>query len=382
MGRKPFLSVERFAQIAKADISFGNLTVLVGPQATGKSLLLQLLKLAIDGPRVLGALLHNGFEPSSPGELLQIYFGDGLGHAWSARTRVRSHLGPLSPQSLLRGRYSYTLGSLFYIPAQRTLVLAEGWPRSFRQYSNDVPFVVRQFGEVLWAVVSDLDPARTIFPQEKRLKAAIRDYVDNAIFHGGRLHIESGMRKQLVLDYKSKHRIPYMAWTAGQREFVPLMLGFYFALPSTKITTRRPIEWIVIEEPEMGLHPKGIMAVMLLVLELLDRGYRVVLSTHSPLVVDVVWALNRLAEHGAGWRSVADLFEIEHAGPDLMRVAKSALKIDSKVYYVDYDGKDVWSTDISSLDPGSDDPRVAGWGGLTGLSGRIGNVVAAAVNES
>ena len=35
----------------------------------------------------------------------------------------------------------------------------------------------------------------------------------------------------------------------------------------------------------MGLHPQAILSVMLLVLDLLRRGYRVAISTHSPLVL-------------------------------------------------------------------------------------------------
>ncbi len=35
----PSLDVENFAQIAKAHLDFGDLTVLVGPQATGKSII-------------------------------------------------------------------------------------------------------------------------------------------------------------------------------------------------------------------------------------------------------------------------------------------------------------------------------------------------------
>jgi glycine/D-amino acid oxidase-like deaminating enzyme len=51
------LRAERFAQIRDASIQFGDLTVLVGPQANGKSILLQLLKLAVD----------SGFEKRFPG---------------------------------------------------------------------------------------------------------------------------------------------------------------------------------------------------------------------------------------------------------------------------------------------------------------------------
>ena len=42
------LRIQNVGQIKEADVQFGDLTVFVGPQATGKSVALQLLKLAVD----------------------------------------------------------------------------------------------------------------------------------------------------------------------------------------------------------------------------------------------------------------------------------------------------------------------------------------------
>ena len=42
------LRLEKVGQIVEADIRFGDLTVFVGPQATGKSIALQFLKLIVD----------------------------------------------------------------------------------------------------------------------------------------------------------------------------------------------------------------------------------------------------------------------------------------------------------------------------------------------
>ena len=41
----------------------------------------------------------------------------------------------------------------------------------------------------------------------------------------------------------------------------------------------------------MGLHPRAIDVVLLIVLELISRGYRVCLSTHSSQVLEALWAL-------------------------------------------------------------------------------------------
>ena len=40
-------------------------------------------------------------------------------------------------------------------------------------------------------------------------------------------------------------------------------------MPSGKTQKKDNIDWVVIEEPEMGLHPKAISALLLIFLELL-----------------------------------------------------------------------------------------------------------------
>jgi len=137
----------------------------------------------------------------------------------------------------------------------------------------------------------------------------------------------------------------------------------------------------VIEEPEMGLHPQAVSVFMLLVLDLLWRGYRVVLSTHSPLVLTVVWMLRRLRENEARWQLVCDAFGVTNRAA-LRKVAEESLKKTLKVHLLEF-GEDskVRSKDIFTLDPGSDDEGVSGWGGLTGFSSRFGDAVRNAVNE-
>lgn len=50
------LDVENLGQIKQAKVEFGDLTVFVGPQATGKSIFLQLLKLLVDNGPILSEL--------------------------------------------------------------------------------------------------------------------------------------------------------------------------------------------------------------------------------------------------------------------------------------------------------------------------------------
>jgi predicted ATP-binding protein involved in virulence len=233
----------------------------------------------------------------------------------------------------------------------------------------------------LFDLFSDKD-AGTLFPVEKRLKKEIREKIDDAVFHGGKVGIEEDQQHalRLRLVHGDMH-LPFWTWTAGQREFTPLLMGLYHLLPRTNQRKRDETNWVVIEEPEMGLHPQAVTAVMLLVLDLIWRGYRVVLSTHSPHVLALLWLLKILKAEQARWQLVCQAFDVKAA--PMQAVAEAALEKDYRAFLLEFgaDGR-VKSVDISDLDPSSDDERVAGWGGLTTYSSRFADAVRDAVNES
>jgi hypothetical protein len=133
---------------------------------------------------------------------------------------------------------------------------------------------------------------------------------------------------------------------------------------------------VAIEELEMGLHPKAVNTVLLMVLELLSRGYRVCLSTHSPQVLEMAWALKNLRDARASAEAVLRVFGLP---PDqtLRDVGASALSKTVAVYYYDRESGNVH--DISTLDPSADRPFEAVWGGLSDFSERANAEVARAV---
>lgn len=265
------------------------------------------------------------------------------------------------------------------------MLISDGWAAPFQKLGSDTPAVARLFSQNLFDRFSGKD-AGTLFPVEKRLKKVLRDQIDAAVFHGGKVGVEEDAQhaRRLRLVHGGMH-LPFMTWTAGQREFTPLLLALYHLLPSTKLRKREGTDWVVIEEPEMGLHPQAITAVMLLVLDLLWRGYRVVLSTHSPHVLTMIWMMQKLKEHHARWKLVCEAFGIDAgAHAQMEQVARAALQKDYRVHLLTFDRqtKDVTSKQISELDPGADDPDESDWGGLTGYSSRFGEAVRAAVNEA
>lgn len=260
------------------------------------------------------------------------------------------------------------------------MLVSDGWAAPFQKLNSDTPVVARLFSQNLFDRFSGKD-AGTLFPVEKRLKKAIREKIDEAVFHGGKVGIEEDQQHalRLRLVHGNMH-LPFMTWTAGQREFTPLLLGLYHLLPRTQERKRKETNWVVIEEPEMGLHPLAITAVMLLVLDLIWRGYKVVLSTHSPHVLAFLWAMKLLKSHDARWQLVCRAFDVDTA--PMHDVAVAALEKDYRAFLLEFDddGK-VYSVDLSDLDPSSEDERIAGWGGLTGYSSRFADAVRDAVNE-
>ena len=177
-------------------------------------------------------------------------------------------------------------------------------------------------------------------------------------------------RKTLTLVTATGEPLPIPTWSTGQREFIPLLLGLYQALPPQQKSKHETIETIIIEEPEMGLHPPAVAAVISLFLELLHRGYQVVLSTHSPVVLDAIWALTRIQAHSEA-QPILDLFDL---GPSMKKVALSCLSKKIRVYSFSSSATEV--RDISRLDPFSLDPDEETWGGVAGFSQRANEIVA------
>jgi hypothetical protein len=377
------LCVENVGQIKKADVTFGDLTVLVGPQATGKSIFLQFLKLLVDPGHVLSELKKYGLDWNRKVDaFFNIYFGEGMGTAWKpGQSRISLDDRDVDIEKLVSRQPKAKRESLFFIPAQRVLSLRDGWPRPFTDYSAGDPFAVREFSEKL-RLLMEQEFARQplLFPQTKRLKSELRKLLDRAVFAGFGLRVDkSRPQKRLVLGGEDGGGLPYMVWSAGQREFVPLLLGFYWLLPPAAVARRKEIEWVVIEELEMGLHPRAISVVALMIFDLMQRGYRVCISTHSPQALEAVWVLKLLREHHAEPEALLEVFQTPKTQP-MRKLAGSVLGKEARVFY--FDPTTGATRDISALDPDAEEAGQSGWGGLSEFSGRANRVVARAVASS
>lgn len=76
------LQVKNLGPVVDADISFGDLTVIVGPQATGKSVLLETLKLVIDRDHVHETFSRYNVTFAGNGDGAKAFLGGSTVRAW------------------------------------------------------------------------------------------------------------------------------------------------------------------------------------------------------------------------------------------------------------------------------------------------------------
>jgi energy-coupling factor transporter ATP-binding protein EcfA2 len=378
------LTLTSLGQIREADIAFGDLTVFVGEQASGKSILLQLVKLILDAGDITQTLKKHGFDWQKKSEdFLSLYFGEGMETIWDKNeTKVTVDNVDFTLQKALSRRKKDE--TVFLIPAHRVVTLKDGWPRAFTDYATSDPYVVKEFSEELRLLMEKGlgSGGGAIFPQEGRMNKTLRDAIGKSIFGEAEIKLDrSGLRKRIVLDVAGT-QLPFMTWSTGQREFAPLLLGLYWLMPLGKSEKKSNIDWVVIEEPEMGLHPKAISAVLLIFLELLRRGYKVIVSTHSSQILELIWAIRFIAKSNSASTRLRQLLNLK-ASAYSRDLTKTILEEKTfKTYYFSRQDSVVSVKDISTLDPEDPDEAIADWGGLTLFSTKSADIVTEAVWES
>lgn len=375
--------VEEFGPINKADVRFGDLTILIGPQASGKSLFLELFKLVKDHDHIVSTLKrYNYILGKTPAlSLPEYYFGEGLSSLVKDSTKVAAD-GRDVTSKLTSTASKATKGvqeSVFYVPAQRILSIADGRPKNFMEFDLSTPYPLRFFSETLRVFVQGgLGNPDVIFPMKLRLKNSVKDSINASIFHNGKVILDqSGGQRKMKLSIGGM-KLPFMTWSAGQKEFMPLLLAIYCLTgPTSSVVRRDDYKWVIIEEPEMGLHPKAIETVIIEVIELLQQGFKVILSTHSSIFVDFAWTLQTLSKISdqAFKNAMCRLFNLR---PDnrSKSIFNDLQSKSVKVYYFDTKNNEgVVSTDISSLDVMDSNLIVSEWGGLSSFATRASEIV-------
>jgi len=381
------IDVKNFGPIKNAQVILGDMTILIGAQASGKSLFLQLVKLLLDCRHVVSTMdRYNYVVSKNPENILNFYFGDGMASIWKEDTRIYDEEKEYTKSSLLFKPSKSTKETLFYIPAQRIVSISDGRPKNFMEYDVSTPFVLRQFSEQLRLFFQyGLNGNNIVFPLKNRLKGAMKKSLQDSIFHNGKVLVdETSGQKKMKLSVNGLN-IPFMAWSAGQKEFMPLLMAFYcLSGPLTNVVDRNQYKYVVLEEPEMGLHPRAILSIMLQTIELMQNGYKVILSTHSSVLLEFAWAFNNIKNCGATQEQkekmlmqLLDIEQFDAVHPMMHDIFTKNIN----TYYFSNKNNGVNTVDISNLDVSSENEDMADWGGLSQFAERASQIVSNVMNE-
>jgi energy-coupling factor transporter ATP-binding protein EcfA2 len=392
--------IDNLGPIKEADLDLGDLTVVIGPQATGKTILLQTFKLIMDTEHTIKTIKEGalGFWKDIK-DFQEIYYGRGVRGLITAKTKfsidnkkemkLRDKIENINPEKIKEVHRN-----VYYVPAQRSLVMENGWPGNLTSFTPNYPFVVKEFSEGIRLYLEyDLKaaPGMKIFPIDGLLREQTRNIIKNDIYREGEIKVNNiGTEQKIIIDTeKYNGKIPVTAWSTGQREFLPLLLFSYYILSPRGPGANLEGKFIIIEEPEMGLHPNAIYSFMFLAMDFLSRGAKVIISTHSVYILDILWTIKEMQKKIESDKNSKDfvvkkfleLFGVK-SHDNTKTVAKNSLSKNFQAYFmkpiIDKNDKITLSTTvkISDLNPGSEIPEISGWGGLTEKSSHAADIVA------
>ena len=370
-------SIKNLGPISEASVEFGDLTFLVGPQATGKSLFLETLKLVSDGGHIVRTLDTYSYATGRVENILNAYYGDGMSKLWHEGTSATYEGRTYSGTSWLleKDHEPSPKESLLYIPAQRILSISDGRPKNFMEFDAATPYVLRHFSEALrlfFGQVTLMGDGVIGFKSDvggAHHQTILYSRAEQEIFNHADITIEEDRGQKKLFQRIDGMRVPFMSWSTGQKEFIPLLFVFY------RLVDGEPYKYVIIEEPEMGLHPRAINVIILQLLIFMQAGYRIIFSTHSPMFLEFAWAFNflqslKMAHFNEALAEILSMNKWEMGMTD--KVSMKTIK--TYFFRRKQDGR-VTSRDISSLDVDDDDTIVSEWGGLSSFASKASEVV-------
>lgn len=377
--------ITNFGPINEVDIQLGDLTILLGPQASGKTLFLQMFKLLVDKEHIVQTLArYNYVTNKQPDLILNYYFGDRLSSMWKDDTVVKADGKSYKKSFLMHQSAESAIEEVFYVPAQRILSISDGRPKNFMEYDISSPYVLRNFSETLRLFFqNEIGDNQTVFPLSNRLKGGLRKSFNDSIFHGGHVVIDESSGQKKMRMQVGGSSLPFMTWSAGQKEFMPLLMATYCLTgPAIKTINRKQYKYVIIEEPEMGLHPKAIQAVIVQILEFMNSGYKVIVSTHSSVLMEFAWAFKMIQKLPENVRveALCELFDVS-LNTKVKTIFQGVGNKDLKTYFFSHKNNGVRSSDISSLDVMSGNLDESEWGGLSQFATRASDVVSKYMSE-
>ena len=305
------LSIRKFGPIQEADIEVRDLTVFVGPQATGKSMAAQLLYFmsgvedTLLGPPGISTMIRDHDSDWDIqaitntalywwlGEKLSNYAETGTQLVWSSNASGDNRMNWSDPvrgevNSVFSARVKgYLLGTddlkpsphqaQIYIPAGRSLYSFMPPAQALLTVrEQQFPGYIRKFYSILEQAIRDVARARKSDLQADPLIKTAHARIKNVM--KGDLRYEA--HGDVLLKIQDKTFSP-QSFAAGQMEIWP----FFATLQSQVLAGEIDKTRFYIEEPEAHLHPGAQLKVLEIIASAVQRGAQVVITTHSPYIL-------------------------------------------------------------------------------------------------
>lgn len=309
------LTIRNFGPIQVADIDVRNLTIFVGPQATGKSLAAQVLYFLRGIEELLSPVATHQSVPLDDvlttlawwlGNNPDIYASPGTSLCWESREVPEisrqmywddqgTYLGDTLARRLHELKETlFPFKEQFYIPSGRilySLLSPASALRFFSQGQQQWPGYLITFYEAvgramdaLWRAQGkgEIEHVRVLPGSSEsnllRQSPFLRQRIDS--INKGEMHY-GPVTVSLRVGQKS---FPPSAFSAGQMEIWPFWVIVEYGL----LTGRLPGSRVYFEEPEAHLHPGAQRSLMEIIAYLIQHGVQVLLTTHSPYILYAV----------------------------------------------------------------------------------------------
>jgi hypothetical protein len=117
----------------------------------------------------------------------------------------------------------------------------------------------------------------------------LADFLEKEILQGTVDFETSELRKELLFQPKENTKLEMPIVSSMVKELAPLVLCLRYLV--------EPNELLIIDEPEMNLHPAAQVEIAEFLAMLVNAGLHVLITTHSPYIVDHLANLMQAAKH-------------------------------------------------------------------------------------
>lgn len=366
------LKINRFGPIEKADIEIGDMTIFVGPQASGKTLAAQLLLAFEDTLPIAREMRKFAMFIGGTNDFWDAYFTkEAREQYFSDNTHITYGEVNLENPKIDAKGYRKSHRTL-YIPSERASLIFNGFPMPFQSLPPSIPFPVRFFSEFLASKLRDVSLNNEVFPKEYRFRQTLRNFLHSNLLMGTSFRIELNERTRTkeirgIINDKNFH---FDTLSAGLRESFPIL----FAIQ--ELWRHHFDMFLIIEEPEINLHPNAIKTIMTLLMYIVRGKHKVVITTHSPYILELIQFFTLAAEKykaerkkGKRPRSVSNCVA-KFLGLHGIRNMKIAdfLPINKTIKVHFFDRSDNSLTRVKDISNLSEDDK---WGGLSSFTADV-----------